>query len=89
MKGRNVISEMVNVKGLAPCRCSVNVKSHFLPPPPPLLETLLAVDSLWKLPEGDVDSLSSPLPDFVVSGSQGTGGKLPLGGWRGWWDDKD
>lgn len=29
--------------------------------------------NLWRLPEGDVDSLSGPLSGFVVSGPQGHG----------------
>lgn len=46
----------------------------------PLLENMLPVVNLWKLPEGDVDSLSGTFSSFVVSGSQGGGGELPLGG---------
>lgn len=40
---------------------------------------MLPVVNLWKLPEGDVDSLSGTFRSFVVSGSQGGGGELPLG----------
>lgn len=44
---------------------------------------MFPVVNLWKLPEGDVDSLSGTFRSFVVSGSQGRGGELPLG--RGGW----
>lgn len=78
--------ERVNVEGslqvFSECQIS-------FPPSLPLLENILPVAILWKLPEGDVDSLSGPLPGFVVSGSQETGGRLPLRGWGGSWDDKD
>lgn len=65
---------------------NVNIKSHFLFLKP-LLESMLPVVNLWKLPEGEVDSLSGPFLDFVVSGSQDGGGRLPLDGRRGWWDE--